>query len=106
MLVKSSQSCGSGKENKMDTHWQTINEYLREEDVEGLIAIGAPADEYESEAKDIARALDAFQPAEQTGANIAAALALIWARYFNLSADDMALRLPSLQRVAGKILAG
>lgn len=90
----------------MNTDWKIINSYLQSADIEGLIEIGAPTDEYESEAKDIARGLAEISKQDWGQADIVAIISLIWARSFNLAADDMAKRLPAIQQVAEKIIAG
>lgn len=90
----------------MNTDWKIINSYLQSADIEGLIEIGAPTDEYESEAKDIARGLSELPEENWRQAEIVAVISLIWARSFNLAADDMAKRLSAIQQVASRIISG
>ena len=71
---------------------------LRIEDIEGYIKIhGAPDDEYDSEAKEIAEVLAVFSKDELTEAYIVSVIMPIWARYFNLDDRDMELRLPYIR---------
>ena len=82
---------------------QYINTLLINEDIEGYIAFGAPKDEYASEARIIADAVAALSYEQFTQENIIAIIASAWAT-FELSPDDLKLRLPSIQRVAEQIM--
>lgn len=90
----------------MNTDWKVINGYLQAADIEGLIEIGAPSDEYESEAQDIARGLVELSKEDWGQADIVAIISLVWARSFNLASDDMAKRLSAIQQVANRIISG
>lgn len=90
----------------MSTDWKNISFYLQSADIEGLIEIGAPADEYESEAQDIAHALAELPKEDWREHDVVAIISLIWARSFNLASDDMTKRLPAIQELAGRIIAG
>lgn len=81
-----------------------IADILRTEDIEGLIAIGAPADEYDSEAEKIAQAIEKLSASELTQANICAVIALLWAKSFNRSSEEIKQRMPAFERVAVKVL--
>ncbi|MDE3104548.1 MAG: hypothetical protein KGK08_05170 [Acidobacteriota bacterium] len=67
---------------------ESIAELVANADIEGFIADGAPADEYEGEAEAIHNALAGWATAELTRPRIAAALELVWRRSFSL--DDAA----------------
>jgi hypothetical protein len=88
----------------MQIHVSDINDLLIQEDVEGFIALGAPQDEYESEAALIAAAILQLKENEQTEDAILSVIAIIWMNNFNLGDDEMQLRLPALQRVAQAIV--
>ncbi len=83
---------------------QHIDDFLKKEDIEGLIEIGAPMDEYSSEAKMISEALEELALSEITAEKIVSAISAIWMKNFNLSEADLALRRPHIEVVAKKIL--
>ena len=80
-----------------------INTLLIQEDIEGLIALGAPSDEYEAEARMIADAIAALSREQFNEENIVAIIALAWAT-FELSPDELGLRLPHIRNVARHIV--
>ncbi len=82
-----------------------IDNALRSEDVEGLLELGAPSDEYSHEAKTIASALEELTPGAASEDGIAAVVAKVWARSFDLSDEDLDKRYAALRRVARQILA-
>lgn len=69
---------------------QSILQLLNEADIEGLLAVGAPADEYETEAEDIFQALQAIQPKNLSADAILAVVVSVWANSFGL--DESAIR--------------
>jgi|ERR1700676_1192219 hypothetical protein len=81
----------------------SIKNILREEDIEGLIKLGAPADEYNSEAKEIEAAMSRLgdNPSEE---QVVQVLKDIWKDSFDLSTEDIELRRDTFQRVARRIL--
>ena len=89
----------------MQIHVSDINDLLIQEDVEGFIELGAPQDEYESEAAFIAAAILQLKENERTEDAILSVMAIIWMNNFNLGDDEMQLRLPALQRVAQAIVS-
>lgn len=80
-----------------------VNSLLIAEDIEGLIALGAPLDEYVSEAKMIADATASLTADQFNEEHVIAIIALAWAT-FELSPDELELRLPSIVKVARNIL--
>ncbi len=82
-----------------------IVESLRKEDIEGLLALGAPGDEYDSEAKEIFLALETLNQEQLTEANIVGIIALAWAKSFNRSPQEIEQRLPAFQRIAMYLVA-
>jgi len=81
-----------------------INALLAEEDVEGLIGAGAPSDEYSDEAAQIAVVLLQLEHEQLTEDIILSAVSLIWLKNFELSEQDMKLRIPALERITRLIL--
>lgn len=82
-----------------------IETILREADIEGFIESGAPDDEYDSEAKEIARALNRLKDSQFTEDNIISIVIRVWAKMFNLDEGDIQKRMPAFQSVTQKILA-
>jgi len=87
-----------------------IQEVLNQEDIEGLLALGAPRDEYEGEAEHIGlaiRKLVCDRPG--AGAPIDAVKGIInatWRERFGpFSEEDLTRREPALERVATRIAA-
>lgn len=61
---------------------EKIAQALHAADIEGLLADGAPDDEYDSEAADIAAAVEQLSPSELTVENLAAVIKSIWDKSF------------------------
>jgi hypothetical protein len=81
-----------------------INALLVQEDLEGLIDAGAPSDEYSDEAAQIAAALLLLDHEQITGEIILSTVSLIWIKNFDLSEQDMKLRIPALERITRLML--
>ena len=79
-----------------------IDAALREEDIEGRIALGAPENEYDAEAKAIVSALSAQQTLTET--QIVAIIARIWAKAFDRTAQEIEQRMPAFRHIAQQIL--
>jgi hypothetical protein len=84
--------------------FEKINAAFIEEDLEGLIEEGAPLDEYSSEAQSVAEALAKIPDEKLTASVVAATIAFVWAKNFDISAAEMEQRLPACQRLAEKLL--
>ncbi|MGO9336568.1 MAG: hypothetical protein ACLPY1_03570 [Terracidiphilus sp.] len=82
----------------------TIEEALREADIESLIEIGAPDDEYTSEARDIANAVSHIDESRLAEGQLLDVLRSVWARSFDLAQEDVERRAPAFQQVARRIL--
>ncbi len=85
--------------------YNIIANILHEEDIEGLIALGAPDDEYDDEAAQIAEAISKLDVAVRTQNNIAAIIALAWARSFDHSPEAIKLRSAAFTHAAERISA-
>ena len=81
-----------------------INALLIQEDIEGLIDAGAPSDEYSDEAALIAAALLQLDREQLTEEIILSTISLIWLKSFELSEQDMKLRIPALERITRLML--
>lgn len=79
-----------------------INAVLQAEDIEGLLQLGAPTDEYVYEAEKIHAALAECGSSE---GSVAAVVTQVWARSFDLSEGELAKRSQSFHRVASQLLA-
>jgi len=82
-----------------------IKRELRQEDIEGLIEMGAPDDEYDSEAQAFFDAVTDLSQDERTEMNLAAAVSLVWSRFFDLDPEELELRLPALKSAVQRLLA-
>lgn len=83
---------------------KSIKDILREEDIEGLIQLGAPADEYRFEAVEIGSAISRTSdtPSER---KILQILEEVWQRFFGpLSDEAIELRRGAFLRVARRIV--
>ena len=82
---------------------ESIQELVRDADVEGLIAGGAPGDEYEPEGEAMFRAIAHLATVEITSSRLLALLESIWGDSFSANDAELALRRPALLRLAGQI---
>jgi hypothetical protein len=81
----------------------SIKELTRNADIEGFIADGAPADEYDAEAEDLFRAIQHFATKELVPVRLMPILKRIWAVSFNVSGDELVSRTPALEALAAQI---
>jgi cell division ATPase FtsA len=83
------------------------NELLRREDIEGLLAMGAPDDEYEPEAEMIvnrAGEAESNSPSHKiTRKEIEAIISAVWKEMFGLSEDQLGQRRPAFQSIAARL---
>ncbi len=77
---------------------------LNAEDIEGLLRLGTPTDEYSGEARDIAAALEVIESSRLGADVVTATISLIWTKSFDLSDDDMLKRLPAIRNVASRLV--
>jgi hypothetical protein len=81
-----------------------INTLLIEMDIEGLIADGAPSDEYESEAQAIFESLSQLDEHELTQRNVLKIIDAVWMQSFNLEDSGLGLRQLALNTLANRII--
>ncbi len=81
----------------------SIQELVATADIEGFIADGAPADEYETEAELLFNAIENFPTADILSPKLLAILEPIWISSFSLDEPALAQRRPALQSLAQQI---
>ena len=81
----------------------SLKELFANADVEGFIASGDPADEYDIEAEEFFTALDGYSTAELTADRMLPILEEIWAGAFELDDAAIAQRRPKLQGLAAEV---
>ncbi|HWZ50273.1 MAG TPA: hypothetical protein VNW54_02300 [Granulicella sp.] len=82
----------------------SVNDLVTEQDVEGFIADGAPADEYEGEVEELFSALLALPEEEATSERIVGILKQTWQKNFSLSDAELDRRGLGLEKIAERIL--
>jgi hypothetical protein len=84
-----------------------VGDILRAEDIEGLIQVGAPSDEYEGEARKVTAALQGAGQAPPTEAALVSILRGVWDEMFGpFSPEELQQRDPAFRNVARRILSG
>ncbi len=83
---------------------EKIKAIFCDHDVEGFIDIGAPDDEYDSEAKRIFAEIQNLGTVLLTEESLMKIVCSEWERNFNLDEDDLSKRVPNLRRVVLDIL--
>ena len=81
----------------------SIQELVATADVDGFIAGGGPADEYETEAEALFAQIKSFATADLLAPRLLPILEVIWGSSFDLSPADLAARRPKLLELAGQI---
>jgi hypothetical protein len=81
----------------------SIQELVATADIEGFIADGAPADEYESEADELHAAITHFAIADVTAERLVPIIEPIWRTSFQLDDDALAERRPAILGLAEQI---
>lgn len=81
----------------------SIQELVRTADIEGHIAAGASADEYEPEEDLLFDAIHALPTGQILASNLLPPLERIWQQSFSLSAEQLAARRPALLSLAKEI---
>ena len=81
----------------------SLQELVRAADPEGLLAQGAPADEYDPEERAFFTALAHLPTADLLAANLMPLLEPIWTRSFSLDEAALATRRPALLSLCKEI---
>jgi hypothetical protein len=79
-----------------------INSILINEDIEGLIELGAPEDEYYDEAAQLLAAINVYDGDLDDNA-ISALLTIIWTKSFGLDQEELSKRLDDIGKTASAI---
>ena len=82
----------------------SIQELVATADVEGFIAEGSPADEYETEAEFLFNAVENFPTADILAPKILAILDDIWRKSFSLDDADLSERLSKMDSLAAQFV--
>ena len=88
----------------MNITYKDIAALLNKADIEGYIALGAPADEYDSEAEALVLAFGELSEAEITVENIAVIVTAAWQQSFDLDGSDIAMRRADIQNFAQAVV--
>jgi hypothetical protein len=91
----------------MTTRLDLTNELLRHEDIEGLLSMGAPDDEYEPKAKMIVNRVgeaESNAPTHKiTREEVEAIVSSVWKEMFGLSEDQLLHRHRAFQSGAARL---
>jgi hypothetical protein len=79
---------------------ESLQQLVREADIEGHLAEGAPEDEYEPEEEELFAALSPRETEHLTAAQILPVLLEVWRKSFSLSDAELAVREPKLKELA------
>ena len=82
---------------------ESVQDLVRAADIEGLIADGAPADEYDPEEQKLFSALSSFVSTQFTKANILPIIVDIWRKSFSLDDAGLSERLNAMDNLAAQI---
>lgn len=80
-----------------------IDDILKKHDIEGLLEMGAPQDEYMDEAQDVYEALEGLQKQESVFDHVLQILTKVWRDSFNLDETDMHRREANIVNCAKEI---
>ncbi len=83
---------------------ESLQELFATHDPEGLLAAGAPADEYDPEMEQLTAALAALPPGDTTHALILNHLNAIWHKDFAATDAHLARCRPAFDSIAAKLL--
>lgn len=82
-----------------------LNNLLEKEDIEELISLGAPSDEYSKEAASIAASITKLQKDQRNEGAITAIIAMVWSQNFDKAPKDIEKRMEAFKRIAKKVMA-
>ena len=88
----------------MNVDYDSLDELFRMQDIEGLIASGAPDDEYEPEVERIFAALEALPRAEATVSRLVDIFCDVYRQMFGWSEEQMRRRCPDFEEIAEKVI--
>lgn len=83
----------------------SVQQVLNDEDMEGLLRLGAPLDEYQTEAEMISKAIAQVSESELSGEHLTAVVRTVWTEMFGpFSEQQSQQREAAFQRVARRLL--
>lgn len=83
---------------------QNIEALLRQLDIEGYIQLGAPSDEYSSEAEVLYQALSELDDKDITQDAVELITIEVWKNSFNLGDADLNMRRPDIHNFAREVV--
>ena len=88
----------------MTVDWESLDELLRLQDIEGLIASGAPDDEYEPEIDDLLDRLEEIPAGMASQVAIVSIFEDVWRQKFSSTEQMLDQRRPHFVEIADKLL--
>jgi hypothetical protein len=88
----------------MNVDYDALDELFRMQDIEGLIALGTPDDEYEPEVEKIFATLEALPREEATVPRLVEVFEGVYKQMFGWSDADMRRRRPHFEEIATKMM--
>jgi hypothetical protein len=89
----------------MNVDYDALDEIFRIQDIEGLIALGVPDNEYEPEVEKIFVALEALPREEATVPKLVEVFEGVYKQMFGWSDEDMRRRRPHFEEIAIKVMS-
>jgi hypothetical protein len=89
----------------MNVDYDALDELFRIQDIEGLIALGVPDNEYEPEVEKIFAALEALPREEATVPKLVEVFEGVYKQMFGWSDEDMRRRRPHFEEIAMKVMS-
>ena len=82
----------------------SLEELVQNADIEGFLAQGAPADEYDLEVDSLLRRIHGIAPGVATPTTLIALFEDVWREAFSLSEEEIMKRRPAFEEITDKIL--
>ena len=89
----------------MNVDYDALDELFRIQDIEGLIALGTPDDEYEPEVEKIFAALEALPREDATVPKLVEVFEGAYKQMFGWSDEEMRRRRPHFEEIAIKVMS-
>ena len=89
----------------MNVDYDALDELFLIQDIEGLIALGVPDNEYEPEVEKIFAALEALPREEATVPKLVEVFEGVYKQMFGWSDEDMRRRRPHFEEIAMKVMS-
>jgi hypothetical protein len=102
--IERASPAGAFTIEEMTVDWESLDELLRVQDVEGLIAAGAPGDEYEPEIEELLARLEEIPPGTASQVKIVSIFEDVWRQKFSATEQMLDQRRPHFVEIADKLL--